>query len=119
MFSIAKPCIDVSESLLLNGDLQEVEKQLLSEWKRFRHVSLNNNDPHFKPQNIMKLFQVKTRVEVQNTTETEPRSNKVIVEQESDNNVDATINAQNNYKMKKFMNESNQAKVRNTGKSNM
>lgn len=57
LFNLAKPNIDIQESLLLSNDLQGVEKQLLNEWKRFRQVSLNNYDPNFKPTLLTKFFQ--------------------------------------------------------------
>ncbi|XP_046908210.2 nipped-B cohesin loading factor [Dermatophagoides farinae] len=57
LFNLAKPNIEMQESLLLSNDLQSVEKQLLNEWKRFRQVSMNNYDPNFKPLLLTKLFQ--------------------------------------------------------------
>lgn len=65
----------------MNNDLQEVEKQLLNEWKRFRQVSMNNFDPNFKPQMITKLFQVKSAPPVHNN---DLEAKKINVDSEMD-----------------------------------
>lgn len=37
-------------------DLTELEKQLLDELRRFKHIALTSSDPMVKPQLISKLF---------------------------------------------------------------
>lgn len=37
-------------------DLTELEKQLLDELRRFKHITITSTDPLVKPQMISKLF---------------------------------------------------------------
>lgn len=75
---MAKPNIQLDESLLLSNDLQDTEKQLLNEWKRFRQVSLNNYDPNFKSTILNKLFQV-----AKNTSTTSTVSSSSLIDKKT------------------------------------
>lgn len=86
---MAKPNIELNESLLLSNDLHNTEKQLLNEWKRFRQVSLNNYDPNFKSTIMSKLFQVgknvSTTVSTSSSSSTDNKKTILVDDGDNDN----------------------------------